>query len=327
MKRLLLLLTFAATAGLHAQTNETVIDRSQQPKPPAAPATATGETFPGGDQDAGTQRIAQPRGSLLKFLVSYDAQVYFTNNVFLTRADPVDAVIVANTFSVRAETPSWAVAGGLLTPSLGFTFQRYNHGLGTQDAARKSLDFDSYSLPLNLRFRFGENWEANLGFTTSSIYRLNGPPDYHFIFRSYTPALSLNKAIGLTAHQILSLSAGASYAFTKADTDSTPTISADRNDKYDVFASAGYYYFHDKWTVGPYASVIRSTYRHYEEFGPVSVNRRDTTCSLGASVNYAFNPHASARLFTSFDWRNSTSQIYTYDAANAGVGLTLSATF
>ncbi len=328
MKRLLLpaLLLVACTA--QAQTIESVIDRSQLPKAPAAPNAASIATAAqGGDQDAGTQRVAQRRSLPIKIYVSYDAQIYYTNNVFLTPHDPVATVILANTFSARAETPAWAVANGLLTPSLGFTYQRYNHGLGTNDSVRKNLDFDSYGLPLNLGFRFGDNWEANLGFTTTSIYRLNGTPDYHLIFRSNTPCLSLRKLVSLASNQILSVSAGVDYAFTKAGTASTPTISEDRNDKYDFFANVGYYYLHGKWVLGPYASVTRSIYRHYEEFGPVSVDRRDTTCSIGASVSYNFTPWASARVFTSFDWRNSTSQLYTYDAANAGVGVTLSARF
>ena len=328
MKRLLLsaLLLVACTA--QAQTNEAVIDRAQLPKAPAAPnATSISSAAQGGDQDAGTQRVAQRRSLPIKLFISYDAQVYYTNNVFLTPRNPVDAVILANTLSVRAETPAWAVANGLLTPSIGLTYQRYNHGLETDDPVRKSLDFDSYGLPLNLGFRFGDNWEANLGFTTTSIYRLNGPPDYHLIFRSYTPSLSLRKLVSLAANQILTVSAGADYAFTKAGTASTPTISEDRNDKYDFFANVGYYYIRGKWTLGPYASVTRSIYRDYEEFGPTSVGRRDTTCSVGASVSYNFTPWATARVFTSFDWRNSTSQLYTYDAANAGVGATLSASF
>ncbi len=328
MKRLLLpaLLLLACTA--QAQTNESVIDRSQSPKAPSAPNTSAGPaTAEGGDLDAGTQRVARRRSFPIKLFLSYDAQLYFTNNVYLSPRDPVDAVILANTVSIRAESPAMAVGKGLLTPSLTFNYQHYNHGIGANDALRRSLDFDSYSLPFNLAYSFGDNWEAGLSFTPSSIYRLNGTPSYHLIYRSYTPALSLRKIVSLGSNKILSISAGADYAFTDAGTASTPTIGEHRNDKYDFFANAGFYYLKGKWVLGPYASVTRSIYRHYEEFGPTSVNRRDTTCSIGASATYTLNTWASARVFTSFDWRNSTSELYTYDAANAGVGVSLSASF
>ncbi|MFA6286820.1 MAG: hypothetical protein WC661_05485 [Opitutaceae bacterium] len=328
MKRILLPALLLVACSVHAQTNESIIDRAALPQAPAAPNSTNGPAAAqGGDQDAGTQRVAQRRDFPVKFTVAYDAQVYYTTNVYLTASDPVEAMILANTASIVAQTPSMAVANGLLTPSLGFTYQRYNHGIGTDDSVRKSLDFDSYSMPFNLSFRFGTNWEANLGFTTSSIYRLNGTPDYHLIYRSNTPSLSLKKLVSLGANQVLSMTVGVDYCFTDAGTASTPTVSEHRNDKYDFFANAGYYYIHGKWTLGPYVSVTRSIYRDYEEFGPVSMGRRDTTCSVGASVNYSFNRWASARVFTSFDWRNSTSELYTYNAANAGVGATLSASF
>jgi hypothetical protein len=328
MKRLLLpaLLLLACTA--QAQTNESVIDRSQSPKAPAAPnTTATTAKAEGGDLDAGTQRVAQRRGFPIKLFLSYDAQLYFTNNVYLSPRDPVDAVILAHTVSIRAESPAIAIGKGLLTPSLSFNYQHYNHGIGANDALRRSLDFDSYSLPFNLSYSFGNNWEADLSFTPSAIYRLNGTPNYHLIYRSYTPALSLRKIVSLGSNKILSFTAGTDYAFTDAGTASTPTIGEHRNDKYDFSANAGFYYLKGKWVLGPYASVTRSIYRQYEEFGPTSVNRRDTTCSIGASATYNINSWVSARVFTSFDWRNSTSELYTYDAANAGVGASLSASF
>ncbi len=326
MKRLLLpALLLVASIAQAQTTNDSIIDRASLPQAPSAPNSTNGPAAAqGGDQDAGTQRLAQRRNFPIKFSLSYDAQVYYTNNVYLTSNNPVDAVILANTVSILAETPSMAFANGLLTPSIGFTYQRYNHGIGTGDSNRTSLDFDSYNLPVNLSFRFGNNWEADLNFTTSSIYRLNGTPDYHLIYRSNTPTFSLRKLVSLGANHILSMTVGTDYCFTESK---SPGVSEDRNDKYDFFANAGYYYIHGKWTLGPYASVTRSIYRNYEEFGPVSMGRRDTTCSVGASANYNFNRWASARVFTSFDWRNSTSELYTYDAANAGVGATLSANF
>ncbi|HEY9249782.1 MAG TPA: hypothetical protein VIO38_11645, partial [Rariglobus sp.] len=301
------------------------------------------------DADAGNQRIAEPRRFPVKLYVAYDAQAYYTSNVNLVPSGASEdyAVVIANTLALRGEFRSWAVGDGLLTPSVGFNFQRVYHGVGSDD--HKALDFDAYSVPLSLRYRFGNNWEASAGFTSTAIYSLEGPPKYHLIFRSYSPSLNLRKLIGLGESHLLGLGAGVSYAATTSDRDSAslgaPFASnpfrEDRNDKWDFSADAAYYYLHGKWIVSPYARLTYSDYLHYQESGATvlapavppdatQVDRRDLTGSLGLSVSYNFTPWASARVFTSFDWRDSLGDDafdYGYENTNAGVGLTLSASF
>lgn len=335
MKHLLLLALFAAPAALlTAQTEQTIIDRAQQqPAPPRPPGEAGSVTVAPGDADAGNQRIAEPRKLPFKLYVAYDAQVYYTDNVNLVPSSQTEdyALIVANTLALRAEFKSWAVGEGLLTPSVGFNFQRFYHGVGSND--HEDLDFDSYSVPLSLRYRFGANWEATLGFAGSSIYSLEGPPKYHLIFRSYSPSLSLRKLIGFGQNQILSLGTGLSYAFTKADRDGIPPILSfrdDRNDKIEFSTDIAYYYLHGKWVAGPYARLSYSDYSHYQEGAFNDVDRRDITGSVGLSISYNFTPWASARAFTSYDWRNPQGDSpvdYSYKTTNAGLGVTLSASF
>lgn len=343
MKHLLLLTLLAAPAALlPAQTEQTIIDRSQQP---AAPTLPPGQPAPTavspGDADAGNQRIAETRKLPIKLYVAYDAQVYNTSNVNLD-PDTVreqDAVIVANTLALRADFKSWAVGEALLTPSVGFNFQRFYHGVGSSD--HEALDFDAYSVPLALRYRFGANWEATLGFTSSSVYSLEGPPRYHLIFRSYSPSLGLRKLISLRENQILSIGGGLSYSLTKSDRDSVVIVSPfrdDRNDKVDTSFDVSYYFLHGKWVTGPYVRFSYADYLHYQENSAapapapaIDVDRRDFTGSIGLSVSYNFTPWAAARAFTSFDWRNpqGDNQIvdYGYENTNLGLGLTLSASF
>lgn len=334
MKHLLLLaLLTTPTAFLAAQT-ETIINRAQQPAPPRAPAeTATTPVSPG-DADAGNQRIAEPRKFPLKLSVAYDVQAYYTDNVNLVPSSQTEdyAIIIANTLALRAEFKTWAVGGtGLLIPSIGFNFQRFYHGVGSSD--HRDLDFDSYSVPLALRYRFGDNWEATLGFSSSSIYSLEGPPEYHLIFRSYSPSLALHKLVSLGENQILSLGAEVGYSFTKADRDSTPALFSfrdDRNDKLDLSTDVSYYYLHGKWIVGPYARLSLSDYSHYQEGGFADVDRQDLVGSVGVSVSYTLTPWSTARVFTSYDWRNpqgNSSVDYSYKSTNAGVGVTLSTRF
>jgi hypothetical protein len=331
MKHFALLILLAAPAAwLSAQTEQTIIDRAQQPgTPPTPPAQATGPAVSPGDADSGNQRIAEPRKLPFKLYLAYDVQAYHTSNVNLAPSGFAkdDAVILANTLSGRAEFRSFAVGEGLLTPSAGLNIQRYHHGVGTNDF--ETLDFDAFSIPLTLRYRFGANWEATFGVTHTSIYSIN--PDHDRIFRSVTPALNLRKLISLGQNHLVSLGGGISYATTESN-EAAALVREDRNDKWDYSIDAAYYYLKGKWVVSPYARLSYADYIHYEESLPaiVEVDRRDLTGSIGLSVSYNFTPWASARAFTSFDWRDSQGDDafdYGYSNTNVGIGATFSASF
>lgn len=336
----LLALLAAPSAWLAAQSSQAVIDRSQQPAPPPPPGATSGVTVSPADTDTGTQRVAQPRSLPFKLTLSYDLQAYHVSNVDLVpdNAPEDGAVIVANAVALRADFVSRPVGDGVLTPSVGFTAQRYCHGIGTGD--HDNLDFDSYSVPLSLRYRFGDNWEAALGFSASAVYGLEGPPSYHLLYRAYTPSLSLRKTIGLAPAHLLGLGATLSYSDTSADRDSVVIVTPfrkDRNDKYEASADLAYYWIPGKWVVSPYARITWSDYLHYEENGTapppapaIGVDRRDLTCSAGLSVTRNFNEWASARVFVTFDRRESLGDSafdYGYKNLGAGVGLSLVASF
>lgn len=342
MKRLLLLAFFASPAPwLAAQTGQAVIDRSQQPAPPSLPADQpAGPAVSPGDADTGNQRIAQKRNLPFKLSLAYDVQVYHTANVDLAPSgQPADdAVIVANTLALRADFNSHAIGDGVLTPSAGLTYQRYYHGVGTDD--HDNLDFDAYTVPLSLRYRFGDNWEASLGFSASSVYSLEGPPRYHLIYRAYSPSISLRKLVALAPDHIVALGGSLGYSATTADRDSVVFLTPfreDRNDKCELSTDVAYYYLRDKWTVSPYVRLTYSDYLHYQENSllpapapAVDVDRRDLTGSVGLSVTYSLTPWVSARAFTSFDWRESLGDDafdYGYDNTNVGLGLSLTANF
>lgn len=330
MKHLALLALLAAPAAwLSAQTEQTIIDRAQQPGlPPTPPPQAAGPAVSPGDADSGNQRVAEPRKLPFKLNIAYDVQAYHTSNVNLAPSgNPKDdAVVLANTLALRAEFESHAVGEGILTPSVGLNIQRFYHGVGTDDY--ETLDFDALSIPLALRYRFGDNWEASFGITHTTIYSLK--PDHDRIFRSNTPSLNLRKLVALGQNHLVSVGGGISYASTESD--EATAARDDRNDKWDFSADIAYYYLKDKWVFGPYFRLSFADYVHYEESLPaiVEVSRRDITGSLGVSVSYNFTPWASARAFTSFDWRDSQGNKafdYGYSNSNVGLGATFSATF
>jgi hypothetical protein len=332
MKHQLLFALLAAPAALFAAAdNQTIIDRAQQATPPSAtPPVAPGVAVSPGDADAGNQRIAEKRTSPVKISASYDGQFYYTDNVTLASPGVVkeNAFILAQTLSVRGEFNSVALGEGMLTPSVGLVYQRFYHGIG-EGMDFSNLDFDSFSLPFGLRYRFGANWEANLGVTSNAVYGNDPATNYHEILRSHTSALSLRKMIGISDTQILSLGTSVSYAVTTAD-DADGLFRDDRNDKTDYAADAAYYYIMGQWTVGPTARVSYTDYLHYQEAIFSDTNRRDLTASLGLSLSYTLRPWASARLYSSYDLRKPQGEDnggYAYTSKTLGLGLSLSAEF
>lgn len=335
MKRILLAALFGTAlpaAGLFAQTaNDAIINRVQQPGVPTTPDTsATAKSKDEkGDLDGGTQRIAAARNLPFKLVTAYDVQVFYTSNVFLQPGNPIEAVVVANTLQARADFNSTPVGQGLLTPSVGLAYQHYNHSIGTGNQARKNLDFDAYSLPLGLRLRYGDNWEFNLGVTGTAVYSIE--PAYNLTYQAITTSLSARKIIPLTANQLVTLGAGVNLVKTKSDVPVAPfNYNSDRNDKTDLYFDVAYYYIKDRWVFSPYARLTNSDYTHYQEAGFTSVDRRDRTLSLGVSASYNLTTWATARAFTSAEWRKELGASpvdYSYRTANLGLGLSLSASF
>lgn len=336
MKRLLLAaLVGAATAGtLLAQTSgEVIIDRVQQATPPPAPDAATPSTSASekGDLDGGVQRIAETRKRPFKLTLGYDVQALFTTNVFLSPNNEVESVILAHTLQTRAEFNSIPLGEGLLTPSAGLVYQRYNHAVGTGDQARQDLDFDAYSLPLALRYRYGNNWEFTFGITPTAVYSLEGPPSYDLTYKSISTTLSARKLINLGGNQLLALGAGVNFVKTDAQVPVAPfDYRDDRNDKIDTSLDVGYYYLKNAWVFGSYVRLTYSDYFHYQEAAFTDVDRKDLTVSLGLSASYAINKWATARAFTSADIRKPQGNSfvdYGYQTTNLGLGLSLSASF
>lgn len=340
---LLALFTLGLPLARAQSANPTIIDRAQQPPPPPpAPAQSDlGEVLGTEGEDAGVQRIAEPRKLPFKLSFSTDTQVYFTDNVLLQPEDNAqsdsDAVVFANSAALRLEGKAWAVGDGLLTPSLGLVYQRYYHGIASDDAARDDLDFDSYSVPFALRFRTQTGWEASLGVSAGSIYSLNAATSYDNIFRNLTPSLVVRKLVDIDRENLVSIGATLAYAATWTDTPDGPfTYRDDRNDKTDFALDAAYYHFRDRWTFSAYGRAALTDYLHYQEAGLLTgrdLDRRDTTYSFGASASYALAPWAQARAFTSVDWRDSNrdgdllGDDYTYEAANLGLGVSLNFSF
>lgn len=322
-----LLLALATATTLLAQ--QAVINRAEQGAPtnPATPALRPKTTDQAADEDAGVQRVADPRRLPFKVTATLDEQLYATSNVFLEPSgsgSPEDAVILATTGILRIDGLARSVGSTVLIPSASFIWQRYLHGIATTDGTIEELDFDSYSLPLALAVRFGQGWEATATFNSSAIYSVRGAPDYELLFRSYTPSLALRKIIELAETRFLIASASTAYSNTWT---SATGVEDNRNDRADLTLDVAYMHLLGRWTLNPFARANFSHYIHWQEAVNQDYDRDDLTLSSGLSVSYAFNDWSSLRVFASYDLRFSDSDSsvdYTYHSGSAGLGATLS---
>ena len=320
-----------------------IIDRAGQGTP-TSPAPASGEAaLPsrGTDEDAGVQRVAQPRKLPFRVSATFDEQLYVTNNVFLA-ADGApdageDATILASTFLLRVEGLPSAVGRGLLVPSLGFGYQRYLHGLSTNDPGIEALDFDSFSLPLSVAYRFGHGWEASAGFTIGSLYSVRGDPSYELLYRTHTGTLALRKVTEVAKNTLFVAGGSLGYSDTWTSLRNVPSALAyrdDRNDKAEYSLDAALYRFAGAWTFSPFVHLTYTDYVHWQEGGHEDFDRADLSFGAGVSASFAFKTWGSVRAFVGYDLRGSTldgslsgstvEPDYTYDAGTLGAGLTLS---
>lgn len=331
-------LCLIATGALNAQSNDTtIIDRANQPglppeRPPEAAVTTSEIATQTDSNDAGVQRLAETRKLPFKINVSADLQVYYTDNVQLafdnSPASNSDAIVVGSTLSVSATGNPLTVGKGLLTPTIGLVYQNFRHGIGSDDTTRDDLDFDAYSVPVFVSYRFGQGWEASAGVNSSAVYRIHGLGDYKRIVASVTPSVSLRKVIPINQTQVLVVTGGLSHAFTKATLDSVPAgftaFRNDRNDKTNYSLDASYYILKGTWTITPYARLDYADYSHYQEAGfgtATNVNRDDLTASFGLTASYRINAWSSARIFSNYEIRDSKSGAFDYSYRSAVVGL------
>ena len=335
------LLGVLASASLAQQ--QPIIDRAGQGTPTSPAPVSDGTALPAraSDEDAGIQRVAQPRKLPFRVSATLDEQLYVTNNVFLAADDSPDAdedaTILASTFLLRVEGLPTAVGRGLLVPSVSFSYQRYLHGISTDDPAIESLDFDSFSLPLSVAYRFGRGWEASAGFTVGSLYSIRGNPSYELLYRTHTATLGLRKATQIAKNTLFVAGGSLAYSDTWTslrDVDPALAYRDDRNDKVEYSLDAALYRFAGAWTFSSFVHLTYTDYVHWQEGGHEDFDRADLTLGAGFSASFAFKNWGSLRAFVGYDLRDSSldgsssgstvEPDYTYDAGTLGAGVTLS---
>lgn len=337
--------TLAATAAVsvlaavaEAQTS-TIIDRAQQANPavPPPPTDRPPAAAPGSGSDEGSQRIAEPRRCPVKVSVAFDEQLTASNNVYLTHDGNSqageEAIVSATTVSLRVETLPVVVGEGQLLGSVGFVYQAYVHGIGRNDTDLSDLDFDSFSLPLSVSYRWGKGWETYADLTLGQLYSVRGSPAFEKLFASATGSLGVRKLTELRRDLLLATGVGLAHSETWTSLRDVPSVLGyrdDRDDKLTASADISLYVLRGDWILIPYVRISQTHYYHYEEAQHRAVDRDDTTVSGGLSLTWNFNSWGSVRVFSGYDQRFSNQDgpasgptpkpDYTYSAGSVGLG-------
>ena len=85
-------------------------------------------------------------------------------------------------------------------------------------------DVDVIVAGVSLPFILPNDFSLTLGHTYAAPYSFRGP--YREISYSNTPAITFNKTIPLASGDILSISTGVNYAFSKGDTPQSSLLTA-----------------------------------------------------------------------------------------------------
>ncbi len=302
---LLLPATFAASRGW---TQERRIEQARQidslsatPYRSADSATSISvEATAGTDADSfGIQQLLRDAERLRPFRAFADVSAFVTNNVALARKDPLSDGFLIATFGFEYRRP--LPHGFQIDASLRYTTFRYNE--------YRPLDFNSVDASAGVSYHTeklgGIDFFARYGFN-----ELIGAETDDVFFTNHTLLLGVQKTVPFSQ---------AHYAYIGA-TGQLGFADPEQSERSELSGYAGY---HLRATRNLEVDLLyRYAYLRYTEGGRADHNQ---TLSLGLRYRFTDWFFASGSAYTS---RNRSNQeVFDYDTATAGVGLTLGFTF
>jgi opacity protein-like surface antigen len=266
-----------------------------------SPASSTSfEHDQGNDAESfGVQQLLREAERIQPFRVYANISGFVTNNVALTRADPVADAFLLASFGFDYRRP---LRGGLqFDAGLRVATFRYSEF--------RALDFNSIDAGAGLTYHSGELGVVDF-FLRYNFNELLGAESGDAFFKNHTVTLGVQKVIPF---------AQAHYAFVGVSGQlgfADPKIS----ERAEVSAFAGY---HVQLTRHFDADF---TYR-YASFLYSEGHRDDSNHTLALGLRYRFTEWFSVSASSFLTWNRSNRSAFDYDAANAGGGFTFSLQF
>jgi hypothetical protein len=295
------------------------------------------ELYAGETGDVGPQSVLQfkPRRTFVE--ASADEQYFFLDNVFLANHGKKSADVLVSTVSAALAPTPYPLAGGLLSPRVGYQQQWFNYGLASSGIVHVydpgqnpapyyssigKFDFNVSTVFSDVAWRW-QNWAFTVG---GDYRRLLDSGNYDEFYHEFVPRWSVGREFSLGKSASISITYEGDYRFT----DSTPPAALnstspvypntfnDRTDQGLVLAGS--------WRLCSHA-ILQPSYRlqftHYTR-----INRDDVLNSFGLALHCPITRQISIRTFVSYDIADTDGYyVQNYRNLNAGGGLNLTVRF
>jgi hypothetical protein len=282
----------------------------------------TGETapelYPGESEDIGPQSVLAAKRRRSLFQGSADIQYYYTDNAFLDHSSRVPSGVMVSTAQAELAPEPYKLGDGEFAPYLGFRQQWFDFfQYHAHDPSMKVYDFNAQTAFVGEEWTWKKNWQFGAGFDYT---RLMTTASYHQFYSEYVPRWDATYLIPMGGKNVLSLGYEGFYHIT----DASQFIILPENslfDRLDQMFVAGFSWVPcDHFMVQPYYSF---RYTHFTK----TVHRDDYLNTVGVGAYYFFCKYCSARIFTSFDNRQSNVTQAQYHELAAGVGANVTLKF
>jgi hypothetical protein len=282
------------------------------------------ETYPGEAADTGVQFLIKTKPRKEYVEASVDTQYYYTSNVFLQEdtasTSPTDTGVFVNTISAAYAPTAFDLWGGKLSPRVGLRLQMFNYGLDKTENQLNNLDFMAQTAFAETRLQLWQNWVFGAGFDYTRLVSNENQDSYAEFYKEYVPNLSATRYFPINNQMLASVGADVRYRLTDVD----PNPARQNNDRADYGLFASFLYLPiEKLTLQPYYRFVLSDYTYQSNDG-----RTDYLNTIGFSVGYEITKWAAARVFTSYDYKESDdATVADYTNYNAGLGASLNFRF
>jgi len=292
-------------------------------------SNAAPELYPGETSDVGPQTVVQyPRHPL--FEASLDEQYFYCDNVFLADSGRQSSDILVSTLDMSFTPAPFALAGGTVSPRIGYQHQWFAYGL-TGDQMDMVYDFKTHQPGIISISKFDFNsampyadatwkrgdWTATLGMDARWLL---DSTTYNEFYHELVPNWSFGRTFHLSDKTSVYLGYQGDYRFTWTYAP-PPNYSAQFNDRTDQgLLAVGTWWLCHHAALQPYYRFQYSCYTNNK--------RHDTLHSVGISLLLPITPQILLRGFVGYDNLNTDGfWAQSYNNLNAGGGLNLSVGF
>jgi hypothetical protein len=280
------------------------------------------EIYPGESDDVGPQFIVRSK-PVRKWVEAFaDTQYFYTSNMFLTENRFTDTGLLLSTVQVALAPTNLTLDGKPIAPRLGFRHQWYNYGFDQTANQLNNFDFDVQTVFMDTRWAFEKDWVVGISFDWNRLLGHEPPlSDYNTFYDELMPGYTLARQFPLSDTQLFTIEYSGYYHFTHVDPFPLgPTV----NDRLDQIIRL--VYTHEIIPQLYMQPFYRCQYTYYRRF--INETRSDFLNTLGITFSYMIQPWCIARLFTTYDIRETDSAFApTYKTLNAGAGVSFSYSF